>query len=64
MCQENPSVIRTGQNYRAIDTKTEVSFIVASEIQSQYKRSLRAKWYEVVSLSVRPSVDMYQRGYP
>jgi len=64
MCQENPGVIRMGQKYRKIDKNIEVSFIVASKIQSQYKRSLRAKLHQVVSLSVRPSVGMYQRSYP
>ena len=64
MCQENPSVIRIGQKYQALYMKTAVRFIVAGNIKSQYHRSLRAKWYQVVSLSVRPSVRMYQRGSP
>ena len=64
MCQEIPSVIRIGQKYRALYVKTSVRFIVAGDIKTQYKRSLRTKWYQVVSLSVRPSVCMYQRGSP
>ena len=56
MGQENPSVIRIRQKFWAIYMKTSARFMVARDIKYQYKRSLRVKWYQVVSLSVCPHI--------
>jgi len=41
--RETPNLAKIGQKYRAIDTKTEVSFIVAGGTQSPQQRSLQTK---------------------
>jgi hypothetical protein len=53
ICQEKPAVIKIGQKCPALYMKTSVRFIVAGDIKSQYKRSLRVKRYQA---DFRPSV--------
>jgi thiol-disulfide isomerase/thioredoxin len=47
----NPSLVDIGQKYRVLYMKNEVRFIVADDIKSPLKHSLRVKWYQAVMIA-------------
>jgi hypothetical protein len=48
ICQEHPNVSKIGQQYRALYIKNYIRSIVAGDIKSLQKRSLRVTWYLAV----------------
>jgi len=46
--RENPNLVETGQKYRTLRMTTSVGFVVAGDIKSKYKHSLRVKFIRLL----------------
>jgi hypothetical protein len=46
ICRGKPDLVKIGQNHRALHMKAKLCLIVAGDMKSPYKRSLRLKWYQ------------------
>lgn len=49
--EEDPDFVKIRQKYQVPYMKTEVCFIVPSNIKLPYKNSLQVKWYQVVEIT-------------
>ena len=61
ICRENPNLVKIGQKYRTLYMKTYVSFIVAGDIISPLKHSLREN---VIRLLEQPKRYMHYANVP
>ena len=46
--RENPNQVETGQKYRTLQMTTSVRSVVAGDIKSKYKRSVRVKFIRLL----------------